>query len=221
MLGNIEIFFAENPNTPPRTTKNMTFEERKANWDKRIEKAKEQATIEIVPYCQVFSYINDFFTKMMPESDESNNKRRCDIISLDDDNQAIILDNGIIAQGYNWIGPKWNEKERKYTKWDPKYNVIQERFRLNYPSDIIWMKFTKKHHLGVVAKSFDINYRLDNTSGKLVTENDDKWDDSFVFIFPLTEDILNGRKTGEIERAVGNYLIAKGVPIIDFYSHNY
>ena len=25
----------------------------------------------------------------------------------------------------------------------------------------------------------------------------------------------------EIENAVGNYLIAKGVPIIDFYSHNY
>ncbi len=108
-----------------------------------------------------------------------------------------------------------------YTFWDTKYDSMKERFQLQYPSDIIWMKFTNKGHLGVIAKSFDINYRSDNNAGKLVEIIGEKWDDSFVFIFPLTKDILYGRKIGDIERAIGNYLIMKGVPIIDFYSHYY
>ena len=83
------------------------------------------------------------------------------------------------------------------------------------------MKFTDKGHLGVVAKSFDINFENDNTSGKLINEVGEKWDDSFVFIFPLAKEILNVYKKDDIERAIGNYLISKGIPIIDFYSHNY
>ena len=83
------------------------------------------------------------------------------------------------------------------------------------------MKFTNKGHLGVVAKSFDINFESSNTSGKLLKEVDEKWDESFVFIFPLTKEILKVYEKGDVERAIGNYLISKGVPIIDFYSHNY
>lgn len=30
-----------------------------------------------------------------------------------------------------------------------------------------------------------------------------------------------GLQRGDIERGVGNYLISKNVPILDFYSHNY
>lgn len=47
MIGNIEIFFAENPNTPTRTTKNTSYVERKSNWEKRVSKAIEQSKIPL------------------------------------------------------------------------------------------------------------------------------------------------------------------------------
>ncbi len=218
---NIEIFFAKNPDTPPKTTRDTEFKERKENWDKRINKAKEQAQIKPMPYSQVFGYVNEFLNMVKHQSNEVNDKKSIELLSLDADNLALILDKGIIAQGCSWSTPIWNEEKHMYTFWDTKYDSMKERFQLNYPSDIIWMKFTNKGHLGVIAKSFDINYRSDNNSGKLVEIIGEKWDDSFVFIFPLTKDILYGRKIGDIERAIGNYLIMKGVPIIDFYSHNY
>lgn len=73
----------------------------------------------------------------------------------------------------------------------------------------------------MVAKGMDINFDDNLPSGKYVKAINDSWDTSFVFIFPLTDDIIGKLSTGDIERGIGNYLIAKGVPIIDFYSHNY
>lgn len=219
-MENIEIFFAENPGTPPRTTENTTYEERKSNWDKRIIKAKEQAKLKPISFTKVFSFANEF-VNMLRSRNEKDEKENIALLALDDENQAIILDNGIIACGCSWEDTKWNQEERRYEKYDFKYERIKERFDLTYPSDIIWMKFTDKGHLGVVAKSFDINFKHDNTSGKLINEVGEKWDDSFVFIFPLAKEILNVYKKDDIERAIGNYLISKGIPIIDFYSHNY
>lgn len=58
-----------------------------------------------------------------------------------------------------------------------------------------------------------------NSSGILVHQLNKEWDDSFVLVFPLV-DIPSCYK-GDIERAIGNYLIDNEVPIIDFFSHNY
>jgi hypothetical protein len=46
------------------------------------------------------------------------------------------------------------------------------------------------------------------------------WDTSFVLLFPLAN-IPAEFERGDLERAIGNYLIDNNVPIIDFYSHNY
>lgn len=225
MIKNIEIFFAENPDTPPKTTVSTKPEERNSNWNKRIKKAHEQSKIKPIPFSQVFAYVNDFLNVILNNKTGLNNKSPY-ILILDKNNQAnnqaIILDNGIIVLSpNNWELPKWEENKKRYTKWDSKYDLIKEEFKLKYSSDIIWMKFTDKCHLGVVAKSFDINFEYGNTSGKLIKEVGENWDDSFVFIFPLTKEILSVYKKDDIERAIGNYLISKGVPIIDFYSHNY
>lgn len=59
------------------------------------------------------------------------------------------------------------------------------------------MKFTNKGHLGVVAKSFDISYGYSNSCGVLVNQVNEKWDTSFVLIFPLTSEILGNHKSGE------------------------
>jgi hypothetical protein len=117
------------------------------------------------------------------------------------------------------------------------YDKIQKDYNLSDKRDIIWMKFTKDGYLGVVAVSNDINFDIPkekkdynekrsknkwkyNTAGILVHQLNKSWDDTFVLVFPLAN-IPDKYKRGDIERAVGNYLIDKNVPIIDFYSHNY
>lgn len=62
---------------------------------------------------------------------------------------------------------------------------------------------------------------MDNCSGKLVKSINEEWDSTFVLIFPLTKELLVKYNKDSIERAVGNYLIDNGVPIIDYFSHNY
>ncbi|MFV0381175.1 MAG: hypothetical protein ACK5KR_02925 [Breznakia sp.] len=185
----------------------------------RNQEADEQAKIPPVPLSKVFSYVNDFIELI--KSDHGYEKKciRLDCIKLDGI-QQIVLDNGIIAKACNWSRPDWNKKRRKYTYWDPKYDFIKDTFSLKSPRDIVWLKFTNTGHLGVVAKSFDINYNNENSSGTLLKQVKQEWDTSFVCIFPLTSDILGNLKSGDIEVAIGNYLISKGVPIIDYYSHN-
>lgn len=100
------------------------------------------------------------------------------------------------------------------------YEMIKQENKLKSRKDIVWMKFTIDGYLGVVATSDDINFNTNNTAGTLVHQLNKKWDESFVLLFPLIN-IPTKYVRGDIERAIGNYLIEKNVPIIDFYSHNY
>ena len=131
---------------------------------------------------------------------------------------------------------------------DIDYNKIKELFHLEDERDIIWMKFTKKGYLGVVATSNDIGFDFPSSksaydkkievydsyerkykevwkfssSGILADKVDDKWDETYVLIFPLEKDSgFCKYNRHQIETAIGNYLISKNVPIIDYYSHNY
>ena len=126
------------------------------------------------------------------------------------------------------------------------YQQIKYDNDLDSVKDIVWMKFTESGYLGVVATSDDINFDIPNScgdydrrewrynsykkkrelvwkhtsSGILLHQLGESWDKSFVLVFPL-KNIPKEYKREDIERAVGNYLIYKNVPIIDFYSHNY
>lgn len=116
---------------------------------------------------------------------------------------------------------------------DIDYNKIKEDYQLNSVKHIIWMKFTTSGHLGVVAASNDINFRIPeneeqynekgkkrwkyNTSGIIIHHLKQSWDESFVLIFPLPG--ITNQERSEIEQGIGNYLISKEVPILDFYSH--
>lgn len=124
--------------------------------------------------------------------------------------------------------------------FDPKnicYERIPEYKELKDKKDIVWMKFTKQKYLVVVAISKDINFDIPessevydvkkgkdrwryNTSGIIIHHLNMEWDESFVLFFPLIN-IPSGKTRKDIEMAIGNYLIDKGVPILDFYSHNY
>ena len=212
-MENIEIYFAENPNTPHNR-------ETEKNEEIRKMKAREQAALPPFSLCQVLAYVNEFLTELEGLNGKKQELSQCDSILLDG-NKQVIIDKGIIAKDCEWTVPVWDDNIGKYSVWESKYSFIQKKFGLKHTKNILWLKFTDSGHLGVVAKGMDINFAYSNTSGMLVDEVGMKWDDSFVLIFPLTELLLNERNTGLIERAVGNYLISKGVPIIDFYSHNY
>lgn len=117
------------------------------------------------------------------------------------------------------------------------YSQLQNSYQLVDQRDIVWMKFTADGYLGVVATSDDINYEMPtcesdyhikdedgkwayNTSGIIIHYLKKSWDKKFVLVFPLVN-IPKGKTRGDVERGIGNYLIDNGVPILDFYSHNY
>lgn len=213
MISNIEIYFSENLNTPH----NRCTEE---NERIRKLKANEQANLSPVPLCLILNSVNEFLEKLEELNGKKYITHQIDTLELDGKEQ-IIINRGIIARGCKWIIPVWDEDAKKYSVWEPKYSSIQKKFRLSHTKNILWLKFTISGHIGVIAKGMDINYDYHSTSGKLINETHEQWDESFVLIFPLTDIMLTNRNTGDIERAVGNYLISKGIPIIDYYSHNY
>jgi hypothetical protein len=100
------------------------------------------------------------------------------------------------------------------------YEQIKVSNHLNDCRDIVWMKFTKDGFLGAVAVSNDINFNMEFTSGIIIEHLHKEWDQSFVLIFPLVN-IPEQYTRHDIEKGIGNYLIAKGIPILDYYSHNY
>ena len=195
----------------------------------RNEKAAKQASLESVPFGQVFSYINEFLELIREDNGFEEKNARLEIIKLDDA-EHVIMDNGIIIRDNNWFyPPHWNTKKQTYDVYDKKYDDIKYKFDLERVSDVLWFKFTDKGHLAVVAGSCDINWDNSKSCGILVDEVGEVFDTSFLFVFPLTQQMLRSKSepssfyrkytVAELELAVGNYLIDKGVPIIDYYSH--
>ena len=88
----------------------------------------------------------------------------------------------------------------------------------------MWIKFATDGRISVVGVGCDISftdYAKKNTSaGRIINELGLDWNDDEVLIFPL-KNIPEGLKRSDIESGIGNYLISKKVPILDFYSHNF
>ena len=124
------------------------------------------------------------------------------------------------------------------TPQDIDYQKIAERYNLTDERDIIWMKFTTSGFLGVVATSNDVGFDYPTssddydlpgektrwkytTSSILLHKLGQKWDERFVLGFPLSKDINCKYNRHQIELGIGKYLVKMGVPILDYYSHNY
>ncbi|WP_334329120.1 hypothetical protein [Companilactobacillus sp. HBUAS59699] len=119
---------------------------------------------------------------------------------------------------------------------DEFYAAIQEESGIASDKDIVWMKFTTTGLLGLVAVSNDINFEIPNddnydavnakgqwrynSSGILAHMLDQRWDESFVLIFPL-KNIPIALSRSDVECGIGNYLIEMGIPIMDYYSHKF
>ena len=190
----------------------------------RVDAAIEQYKKSPVKISEIISYVNEFLN--MVSSNDITNKPKLDSIKLDG-NSHPVRGRAIIINNCKWQAPVYDVNKRQYTSWDKKYDEIKEQFELNYANDVIWLKYTDDGYLGVVADSFDINFRYNNSSGKLIRVMDEskKWNESFVIVFPMTKDLSVdiSRKISRkmIETAIRNYLLkAKKVPIIDCFSHN-
>ena len=91
------------------------------------------------------------------------------------------------------------------------YVDVAQIYNLNNRNHIIWMKFTEDGYLGLVAASDDINFSMDNSSGLIIDYLNQKWDESFILMFPL-KGITDGLRK-DIECGIGNYLIDNNVHI--------
>lgn len=104
------------------------------------------------------------------------------------------------------------------------YYQIQKDTKIKNKNDIIWIKLNEDGCISVIGTGCDIYFtdkvKKDTSSGRINSLIGEKWNENEVLIFPLVK-IPEGLNRSDVESGVGNYLISKGVPILDYYSHNY
>lgn len=128
------------------------------------------------------------------------------------------------------ILPKRKTKNKRIAKID--YAYIKEHYHLNSEKHLIWMKFTTNNYLGVVARSNDVNFEIPPnecndeselhkyiSSGVILHKLREEWDETYVLIFPIPN--VGDYEMSDIECGIGQYLIEKNVPILDYYSHTF
>lgn len=96
-------------------------------------------------------------------------------------------------------------------EWDYKYDVISSVFHTEEPKNLIWLKFTQKGHVGVVAKSFDINF---DSNEEVIKE-----------LLKTAEEIANlyknGKELGLSQEELAFYdALTKPEHIKDFYKND-
>jgi len=183
---------------------------------KRFLIAEEQADKQPVPIKKIIEYVDEFLKAL------GMSPLGCERVEL----QPFGSEGVKIPYRY------YHSKKEEYgSKYDKR--------------DIIWMKFTKKTgktedeengFLVNVACGADITGVWKNrTCGEIINHLNNKkgtnkkfvLDKSFALVFPLKgfpEDAawseLKWRTDRHrIETGIGNYLICRGVPILDYYSH--
>lgn len=172
----------------------------------RIEKAKEQYQIGI--------------QKGIPENEENKENHKKEIIHYVKEFLSSIMGMKEIdyPDPYPYVEPK-KTKTRRIDYWK-----IYSDNNLDNKQDIVWIKFTTDGIISVIGTSCDIfftdNVKNSTVSGCINQKLGLEWDEKVVLIFPL-RNIPKGLNRSDIESGIGNYLISKGVPILDFYSHNY
>lgn len=189
--------------------------------------------------------------KRIGKSVHFDDKERFDIAKKQRDKSPVSISCivELVNELFDLIGIETvDEKSAIMDPNNVNYEEIKKKHHLNDIGDIVWIKFTQSGHVGVVAVSNDIGFDIPRsareyndkiieynryskcyekkwkytTSGILVHSVYEKWDESFVLVFPLEWKEENCKYDRHmVEIAVGNYLEQKGVPIIDYYSHNY
>ena len=121
----------------------------------RKDKALKQAKLEPVSFVKVYSYVNEFLELVREENGFTEKNIKIDTIKLDG-KEHIIIDNGILVRDNNWSSSHWNGKT--YDRYDKKYDVIKEKFDLEFVKWILWdgrRKKKKERYKGLVSQYGD------------------------------------------------------------------
>lgn len=144
--------------------------------------------------------------------------------------EIIELVNTFLEQIGIGINSKFdNEVKLKSKKETSKgrisYFDIKQQSGISCKEDIVWIKLNKCGCISVVGVGCDIYFthktKTTTSSGKINTYLKQEWDEEFVLVFPLIGLEQTSFDRSDVESGVGNYLIANGVPVLDYYSHNY
>ena len=157
----------------------------------RLEKAKQQLTLITVSKDRIIDHVNNFFR---------------------------IMDMETVDKSKAKVKPiKRATRRIAYAKINP-----------DNKNNIVWIKFSiikgKEDIISVIGTGCDIFFsehcKKNSSAGIINQRLGMEWNEDCVLIFPLKK-IRKGLNNSDIESGIGNYLISKGVPILDFYSHNY
>lgn len=173
--------------------------------NRRILKAKEEYKKIPVPISVIVSYLDNFLNQV-----SVYNRTNVENINLNQQHHDFIS-RAILVKNCPWNSHEY-------------YDEIMTKYNLASVKDIVWLKFTEDGYLGVVGSGNFINFDYDTSSSALIKVNNKlkKWNETVIVIVPLTKDLFGQRHTRkELKRAIGNFLISKHVPIIDYYSHNH
>ena len=189
--------------------------------------AVRQAELNPTPITEVIKLCNEF-VGLMQEVPEAKRMACIEPFYLSTNTNGLIIDNILLVSGGKWIS-EFSQSEHRYTKVDRKYRKIEEKFELDSFTDIVWVVFTENGFVKVVGKGADLFQTTKTndqgeialrTAEKLVRFVHDKSNLTCAIIIPVNRKKLKF-STEKVELGLGNYLISKGVAIIDYFSHNY
>lgn len=144
--------------------------------------------------------------------------------------EVIELVNTFLNQIGIGIDPNFNNeinvKSGKYVyRGRISYFNIKQQTGILCKEDIVWIKLNTNGCISVVGVGCDIYFtektKTTTSSGRINTYLEQEWDEKTVLVFPLIGIEQTSFNRSDIESGVGNFLIANGVPILDYYSHNY
>ena len=120
------------------------------------------------------------------------------------------------------------------------YEEIRTKYDTNGAGHLIWIQFTQSGHVAVVGAGKDIGFPKNPSRGtalilsKIKEEKPEaEWDTNKVILIPIkgldreSYGLKNIHKHGNnvlkcrngVEHCIGEYLIKKGVPVLNLYQH--
>lgn len=178
--------------------------------DKRLKVAREQRELLPTSHSKVINHVNNFLDSLDKQVYKTGNAPVKPIGNIELDGfkckikkHCIIIDDVSKLNMY-----------RSYLHIRKDYNLIESR-------NLLWIKFTESGHVGAICAGKEINFSTTSTAGKLISCVGEKWNNDLVIVVPVSDDWIREYERNFIESGLGNYLISKGVAIIDYYSHNW
>lgn len=172
----------------------------------RYNKAKEQASYDVVDIDVIIEYIKRYLRKI----------------------GIITIENPVLNPkciDYDILQAKFKLEDKRDLIWlkftkDGYLGVVATSNDINFDIPKDQSEYDKKHKVyDLYLKKYKEDW-IHNSSGIIIHKLGKVWNESFVLVFPL-KDIPNGYKRTDVEKAVGNMLIDNNVPILDYYSHIY